>query len=204
MTRASLSKSSAGDAIVSLKVTLQGLRPPIWRRILVPASIRLGDLSEVIQAAMGWDGGHLHSFTIAGRDYGRRGVLDDVADENRTTLAGVVKTGAKRFTYTYDFGDSWDHVVAIENTEPVKPGQSYPVCVAGKRNCPPEDCGGIWGYAELLEILADPAHPERDERLEWLGEDDFDPQAFDIELTNHLLAIRAARSGSPSRAVQTP
>jgi hypothetical protein len=134
MARANLSKSSTGDTFVSLKVTLQGLRPPIWRRILVPASIRLGDLSEVIQAAMGWDGGHLHSFTIAGRDYGQRGVLDDVADESRTTLGGVVKTGVKRFTYTYDFGDSWDHVIAIEKTEQVRPGQLYPVCVAGNRN----------------------------------------------------------------------
>lgn len=201
MARASTPKSSAGDTIVSLKVTLQGLRPPIWRRVLVPASIRLGALSEVIQAAMGWDGGHLHSFTIAGRDYGERGVLDDVADENRATLGGAVKTGVKRFTYTYDFGDSWEHIVAIEKTEPVsRPGQSYPVCVAGKRNCPPEDCGGIWGYAELLEVLADPTHPERTERLEWIDEDDFDPEAFDIELTNHLLAVRATRWGLPSRA----
>jgi hypothetical protein len=195
MARANLSKSSTGDTFVSLKVTLQGLRPPIWRRILVPASIRLGDLSEVIQAAMGWDGGHLHSFTIAGRDYGQRGVLDDVADESRTTLGGVVKTGVKRFTYTYDFGDSWDHVIAIEKTEQVRPGQLYPVCVAGNRNSqlPPEDCGGIWGYAELLEILADTAHPERDERLGWIDADDFDPEAFDIDLTKHLIAFRAAQ-----------
>ncbi len=203
MARASTSKSSAkssaSNTIVSLKVTLQGLRPPIWRRILVPASIRLGALSDVIQAAMGWRGGHMHSFTIAGRDYGERGVLDDGADENRATLGVVVKTGIKRFAYTYDFGDSWDHIVAIEKTEPVRPGQSYPICTAGKRNCPPEDCGGSWGYAELLEVLADPANPERKKRLEWIDEDDFDPEAFDIDLANHLLAVRATSWGLSSR-----
>lgn len=185
-------KSSTVKTVVSLKVTLQGLKPPIWRRVLVPSSITLGGLSEVLLAAMGWHGGHLHSFTVAGRDYGEPGVIEDVANENRMTLNGVIKSGVKRFIYTYDFGDSWEHIVAIEKTEPAAPGQSYPLCIAGKRNCPPEDCGGVWGYAELIEILADPEHPERDQRLEWLDED-FDPEIFDIDTANLVLAAQAKR-----------
>ena len=106
---------------------------------------------------------------------------------------GLIKTGVKRFTYTYDFGDSWDHVISIEKTEPAGDGQSYPAGVEGKRNCPPEDCGGAWGYAELLEILADPAHPERAERLDWMDDEDFDPEAFDIERANRRLAAQAKR-----------
>jgi Plasmid pRiA4b ORF-3-like protein len=180
--------SIPATGVVSLKVTLEGLRPPIWRRVLVPGAITLGGLSEVILAAMGWDGGHLHAFNVAGRRYGDPGLVDDVADEDRMTLNGLIKAHVKRFTYTYDFGDGWEHIVAIEKIQPATYGQGYPLCVAGKRNCPPEDCGGVWGYAELMEILADPAHPERAERVEWLGGEDFDPEAFDIERTNARLA----------------
>ena len=114
----------------------------------------LGDLSEAILTAMGWIGGHLHAFDVDGRQYGDPAMIDDVADENRLTLNGVVKSGVKRFGYDYDFGDGWEHVVAVEKTLAPVPGQAYPACVDGKRNCPPEDCGGVWGYAELLEILA--------------------------------------------------
>ena len=174
-------------------MTLREVKPPIWRRVLVPGAITLGDLSDVILTAMGWVGGHLHTFDVAGRDYGDPGLVDDVADENRITLNGVIKAGVKRFTYTYDFGDNWDHVVSIEKTEPAADGQSYPLCVEGKRHCPPDDCGGAWGYAELLEILADRAHPERAERLEWMDDEDFDPEAFDIERANRRLAAQAKR-----------
>jgi hypothetical protein len=193
MAKSATPKPMTANSVVSLKVTLREVKPPIWRRVLVPGAITLGDLSEAILAAMGWDGGHLHTFDVAGRDYGDPGAVDDVADENRITLNGVIKAGVKRFTYTYDFGDSWDHVISIEKTEPAADGQSYPHCVEGKRNCPPEDCGGAWGYAELLEILADPAHPERAERLEWMDDEDFDPEAFDLERANRRLAAQAKR-----------
>ncbi|MBA3895770.1 MAG: plasmid pRiA4b ORF-3 family protein [Sphingomonadaceae bacterium] len=187
------SNSATVKSVVSLKVTLQGLKPPIWRRVLVSGSITLGGLSEVILAAMGWHGGHLHDFTVAGRDYGEPGMLEGVANEDRLTLNGVIKQGVKRFTYTYDMGDNWEHIIVVEKTQSADSGQSYPRCIDGQRNCPPEDCGGVWGYAELLDILADPAHPERDERLEWIDEDDFDPEAFDIEAVNKHLAAVAKR-----------
>ena len=183
-------KSITGAAVVTLKITLNGLKPPIWRRVLVSGSINLGALSELILAAMGWHGGHMHDFTVAGRDYGERGTLEDVADESRLTLNGVIKMGVKRFAYTYDMGDNWEHVVIIEKTGPADPAMLHPKCIAGARNCPPEDSGGVWGYAELIEILADPKHPERAERLEWIDEDNFDPEAFDLASINlHLEAV---------------
>jgi len=156
----------------------------------------LADLSEAILTAMGWIGGHLHAFDIDGRQYGDRATTDDVADENRLTLNGVRKSGVRRFLYTYlytyDFGDDWEHTVAIEQTEAPVAGRDYPACVAGARNCPPEDCGGVWGYAELLEILADPDHPEREERPEWVG-GDFDPEEFDASIADRRLAARFNR-----------
>jgi pRiA4b ORF-3-like protein len=192
MPRTVAPKIGAADGVVSLKVTLKGTKPPVWRRLLVPGSMTLGDLSEAILAAMGWIGGHLHAFDIDGRHYGDRATTDDVADENRLSLNGVRKSGVRRFRYTYDFGDDWDHTVAIEKTEAPAAGQVYPACVAGARNCPPEDCGGVWGYAELLAILADPDHPEREERLEWVG-DDFDPEEFNVPIADGRLAARFNR-----------
>jgi Plasmid pRiA4b ORF-3-like protein len=193
MAKAATPKSDTVKSVISLKVTLQRLAPPIWRRILVPGSITLGDLSDVLLATMGWHGGHLHDFTVAGRDYGDPAMLDDVGDEDRLTLNGVIAKRVKRFTYTYDMGDNWEHLIAIETSQPAHPEGTYPLCIAGKRNCPPEDCGGIWGYTELLEILADPAHPEREERLEWLDEDELDPEAFNIDAINQHLALVAKR-----------
>jgi hypothetical protein len=186
-------KSSTGTTAVTLKITLKGLKPPIWRRVLVSGSINLGALSEVILESMGWHGGHMHAFAVAGRDYGERGTLEDVADESRLTLNGVIKMGVKRFAYIYDMGDNWEHVVTIEKTQPADPGLLHPRCIDGARNCPPEDSGGVWGYAELIEILADPRHPERAERLEWIDEDDFDPDAFDLASINMHLAAVAKR-----------
>jgi hypothetical protein len=192
MAKTTLPKKSASQTVISLKVTLRGTKPPIWRRILVPGAMTLADLHQAIQAAMGWHDGHLHAFDIEGRQYGDRQILEDVADEYRLTLNGVLKSGALRFTYTYDFGDNWEHAIAIEKTLPAVEGQAYPACVAGKRNGPPEDCGGPWGYEELLQILADPAHPEHGERREWIHED-FDPEAFSVEAADTSLAARFNR-----------
>ena len=115
---------------------------------------------------MGWRDCHLHAFDIDGQQYGDRHTTDDVADENRLTLNGLLKSGIARFGYTYDFGDNWEHTVAIEKIQPAANGTSYPACVAGKRNCPPEDCGGSWGYQHLVAVLADPGHPEYAEQVE--------------------------------------
>jgi hypothetical protein len=180
------------DSIVSLKVTLRDIRPPIWRRPLVPGGMTLGDLHHIIQAAMGREDAHLHVFDIAGRQYGDPHEVDDAADEARLTTNGVLRSGVSRFTYTYDFGDDWEHSIVIEGKRPPVEGRSYPACVAGKRNCPPEDCGGGWGYQELLAVLTEPAHPRRHERIELLGED-FDPEAFAAEAADARVAARFGR-----------
>jgi len=185
-------KSSAGPTIISLKVTLRGLKPPIWRRLLVPGTMTLGDLHQAIQAAMGWEDCHLHAFDIGGRHYGDRQTVDDVADENRLTINGVLKSGVARFGYTYDFGDNWKHAVAIEKTQKPSDGGFYPICVAGKRACPPEDCGGPWGYQEILDAQANPDHPDYAERIEWVDED-FTPDHFDTVGVNAVLAMRFGR-----------
>ncbi len=182
-------KTDAANSVVSLKITLRGTKPPIWRRLLAPASLTLADLHGAILVAMGWNGGHLHVFEIGGRSYGDRASVDDVADENRLTLGAVRKSGVARFSYTYDFGDDWEHAITIEKTLPAAEGAATPTCLAGKRACPPEDCGGPWGYQELLDILADPNHPERAERLEWIDEE-FDPEDFSVEEVNARLARR--------------
>lgn len=193
MVKIAARKSNAGKNPLSLKVTLRGTKPPVWRRLLIPGEMTLGDLHQAIQAAMGWHDSHLHAFDIAGREYGDPDSVDDVADEERLTLNGVLNSGVTCFTYTYDFGDNWEHTVLIERTRRPLEAGSYPACIAGKRNCPPEDCGGPWGYQDLLAVLADPAHPDHPERVEWVGED-FDPEEFAIEVANARLAARFGRT----------
>lgn len=179
MAKAPSARKAGGETAVTLKVTLRGSKPPIWRRLVMPASASLGKLHTAIQAAMGWENSHLHAFEAGGRTYGARGMPDGAADEGRVTLGALARGGHKHFTYTYDFGDSWDHLIVVEKVEAAGDGLAVPACTAGKRAGPPEDCGGIWGYYELLDALIDPDYPDRDERLEWLGED-FDPEAFDL------------------------
>jgi hypothetical protein len=146
----------------------------------------LADLHDVIQTAMGWYNCHLHVFEIGGEQYGDPSQMDDCQSEARLTLQKLQNSGVTRFAYTYDFGDSWDHTITIEKNVAPPEGGVLPVCIAGKRACPPEDCGGAWGYAELIEIMATPGHPEREQRAEWVGE--INPEAFSLERVNKSLA----------------
>lgn len=180
------------EIIVTLKVTLRDIQPPVWRRLRVSSRMTLGKLHQAIQAAMGWEDSHLHAFEINGRRYGDRTIVDDVTDEKRLTLDGVMHSGVTSFTYAYDFGDDWEHTVVIEATAPADDRKSYPACIAGKRNCPPEDCGGPWGYGRMLEILADPAHPEHAEQLAWVG-NEFDPEDFAVAIADAAVAARFNR-----------
>jgi hypothetical protein len=184
-------KPEAGSDIIRLKVTLSDITPPIWRRLLLPATMTLRDLHRAIQVSLGWQDSHLHGFEIAGERYGAPGMTEDdeIADEARLTLAEIHERRIARFRYTYDFGDDWQHVVAIEGSEPAVARQSYPTCIAGERAGPPEDCGGFPGYDQLVAILADPRHPERRERLAWIGRN-YDPEAFSLKQTNARLAAR--------------
>lgn len=171
------------EQIFQLKITLQGSKPPIWRRVLVPGNVTLGDLHNVIQQAMGWTGGHMHHFDLNDTYYGDpHPEMPEIQDQEKIRLADVAKTSGMSFEYLYDFGDNWEHLVKVEKILPQDPKQKYPVCLAGKRACPPEDCGGIWGYEELLETLSDPKHPEHEDMRDWMGleeGEEFDPEKFD-------------------------
>jgi hypothetical protein len=138
---------------------------------------------------MGWYDAHLHEFTINNLVYGGADPSDmyEVLDENDFRLSQVIKSSTKRFRYTYDFGDDWEHTIVVEKVLPYEPNGAYPLCLAGKRACPPEDVGGMWGYAEFLQTIADPSDPEYAEMLEWVGSD-FDPEEFDIEEVNQMFA----------------
>jgi hypothetical protein len=173
--------------VFQLRVTLEGADPPIWRRLLVPGSVGLDSLHDVFQVAMGWTDSHLHSFTFAKQRYGMNfeDHPADELDEKAHTLLEAV--GNKRqFRYEYDFGDDWQHQVVIEEKLAIPLGLTSPVCLDGQRACPPEDCGGTWGYANMLEAISDPKHEEHDESIEWLG-DDFDPEEFSVATTNAVL-----------------
>lgn len=178
-----------------LKITLKHSKPPIWRRVSVPDTLTLGDLHDVIQIVMGWEDCHLHDFRIDDQLYGVKfdddedSELwgDEVLDENSVVLKSVLSEG-QSFEYQYDFGDSWIHVVKVEKIEPTDASTSaVVVCQKGTRACPPEDCGGIYGYAHMLAVLNDPEHPEREDILEWLPEG-FDASLFDIKQVNAQLA----------------
>lgn len=180
-------KAAGTNAIYQLKITLLEVDPPVWRRLLVPADTTLGDLNFILQAAMGWTNSHLHQFTIGGTDYSDpRFELDDAEDEFGVTLAEVALRERLRFEFRYDFGDRWEHEVTVEKILSAESNKRYPVCVAGERACPPEDCGGPWGYAEFLEAIRDPKHEEHDSMLEWIG-GAFDPEAFDLAALNKSL-----------------
>lgn len=179
--------------LFQLKVTLLDIKPPVWRRILVHPSTPLDGLHEYIQAAFGWWNYHLYEFEIGGRSYGVPDpdwdVGPPVKKAHRTVLDNVADV-RDSFRYTYDFGDCWEHKITVEKSIPITAGMTVPTCTAGRRACPPEDCGGPWGYTELLEILADPSHPGHDERVLWVGgwgggrrdPDGFDPKEFDDNL----------------------
>jgi hypothetical protein len=178
-------RASSAAEIYQIKVTLKGIKPPIWRRIQVPASITLPQLHRVLQVVMGWEDYHLHQFTIAHERYGEPDpdFADDMINENRVRLGQVIRGEKARFLYEYDFGDSWEHELLIEKILPPDPAVPYPVCLTGKRHCPPEDVGGVWGYPGFLEAIRDPEHREHKEMLQWVG-GEFDPEEFDLEDVN--------------------
>lgn len=174
-----------------IKITLKEMKPPIWRRVTVPRDITLAGLHRVIQRAMGWEDCHLHEFVIDDKRYGPAEAeqfdFDDrPANEGKARLNKVAGPNAK-FRYCYDFGDDWIHDILIER-EVASEGERKARCLAGKNACPPEDCGGPYGYADLLAILADPEHEEHEQMLEWVG-DDLDPHAFDAKQTDRLLSL---------------
>lgn len=187
--RAAVQREAArAQAVYELEVRLEGIDPPIWRRFRVPCQITLADLHLVLQTVMGWANEHLYEFEVGKRRIGEPSPDGDNRreDAGRVQLRDVAVRERARLTYIYDFGDSWQHELIVVKTAcpAAEPGKA--VCIAGERACPPEDSGGIWGYAELLDALDDPANPELDERVEWLEEvhGAFDPEHFELDAIN--------------------
>jgi hypothetical protein len=179
---------STTPVVYQIKVTLKGSRPPIWRRMQVINDTTLAQLHRLLQCVMGWEDAHLYQFVVSGTRYGDPRLLGELdAEDARTVPLATLGLGEKRkFLYEYDFGDSWEHELLVEKILPRDEGKRYPVCLTGKRACPPEDCGGIWGYASFLEAIRDSEHPEHDEMLEWVG-GEFDPDIFDLDEVNREL-----------------
>lgn len=172
--------------LYEFQIELEGIAPPIFRHVLVPSSITFAKFHRVIQLSMGWQDSHLHRFVS---DSG--GPMKAAHEKTLRLSDAAAKRGpGARFRYEYDTGDGWVHFVVLVKVVDASPSPGFFACTGGARACPPEDCGGPHGYAELLEILADPGHPERDERLGWLG-GPFDPEAFDREaVTKRLKRLR--------------
>lgn len=187
-------EAPASTSVHRVKVTLRRTNPPIWRRFEVPSDLTLDRLHHVIQDGFGWQRDHMWVFETPS---GRFGVPDaDLGFRSAASkkLRGVAAMRGDRIRYEYDFGDSWEHDIVVEAVQTAEPGLAYPRCTAGKLAGPPEDCGGIGGYYSLLEILADPSCDEHADRLEWLGLDspaDFDPDSFDQDAVNQVLARTA-------------
>ncbi len=176
--------AKASKKVYQFKITLEEITPAIWRRVQVESDITLRQLSFIIQTAMGWAGGHLHLFYIGAAQYSApHEDSEGVKDDSKTALAKLPAKALKKFSYEYDMGDGWRHVIELEATLPAEPGKTYPLCLAGARACPPEDCGGIPGYEDFLAAIKDKKHPEHKEKLDWIG-GDFDPELFDLEETN--------------------
>jgi hypothetical protein len=180
----SRTKAAAADVenpIYQLRITLLHSEPSIWRRIQIH-DCTLSQLHEYIQDVMGWEEHHLHQFIIQGEYYGDPEMLEgcEAIDSTKTQLSELIARYGKRLKcrYEYDFGDSWLHEIKFEGFVAAEPKAEYPRCIEGERACPPEDCGGIYGYHNLLNALTDPKHPDHAEFSEWY-DDEFDAAAFD-------------------------
>jgi hypothetical protein len=190
--------------IFELKIQLREVRPPVWRRVLVPGEMTLGKLHEVVQVAMGWTNSHLHEFDIDGARYGLPDPgwgVNEVADECRVKLFRVAGEGS-RLRYAYDFGDGWEHDMVVEKVLAPQPGTRYPCCIGGRGACPPEDVGGPWGYQGFLAAVADAGHDEHEQWIEWVG-GGFDPDAFDVASVDKALDVFAWAEAPDRRAGPT-
>lgn len=175
--------------VYQLHIELKYLKPAVWRRVLVPASIKLPKLHVVLLWAMGWDGGHMHEFVFGDTSYE---VSDPdfpsdepMLNEARVNL-GRALGALKSFTYIYDYGDNWQHRVKVEKVLPPDPELRAPICLDGRNACPPEDVGGVPGYIGFLDAIIDPAHEEHQRLLDWWG-GSYDPAAFDLRDVNERL-----------------
>ncbi|WP_434655316.1 plasmid pRiA4b ORF-3 family protein [Thermoanaerobacterium thermosaccharolyticum] len=178
--------------ILQLKITLKDVKPPVWRRVLVKDDITFYKLHKIIQYTMGWFEVHLYEFRLGNMIIGEKSDEFDIFSMGKIKSARRVKLNSMnfvpkdKFRYVYDFGDDWIHDIVVEKVLEPEEGIKYPICIGGKRCCPPEDVGGPWGYMNFLEAIRDPKHPEHESMLEWVG-GSFDPEEFSVEEVNEGL-----------------
>jgi hypothetical protein len=194
-TSAAKAKSSkTPEKILEIKITLQEVKPTVWRTIAIDVQASLEDLHQAIQLSMGWQFAHLYAFSIVGKRgrvterYSSNDFqLDGTESTEKTKLADLVEAGVKEFQYEYDFGDSWEHTIKILGAlKAPEAGKKYPICLDGAMACPPEDCGGTPGYENLMAVMSNPKDPEYKEMKEWLGKK-FDPTKFSLTAANKAL-----------------
>lgn len=191
-----------GPRLFQLKIDLVGSGPPIWRRVLVPEDMKLDQLHGVVQIVMGWDDSHLHMFSSDAVMYAMYGDEDDDSEhppEWEHAVGEVLPHAKSKLLYEYDLGDSWIHRITLEKKLPPDPAFRHPVCLAGARACPPEDSGGIDGYYSLLESMSNPDDPDHGWVIEEVLGEDFNPEAFDIDSVNRMLARRFRLRGRKKR-----
>lgn len=175
--------------ILELDITLKGSKPAIWRRVLVPADLTFRELHYVIQFAMGWTNSHLHQFVVGRYERCIGCLLEDgfdsaeMEDGRKVAMSEVLTKPEDKIDYEYDFGDGWEHLLKVKKVHEAEAGKYYPVLIGGARACPPEDCGGIPGYVNLVNIMKKKSGSAYKEMAQWLGKD-FDPEAFDMEEIN--------------------
>jgi hypothetical protein len=186
-----LVESTGSVSLYQLKITLMYSDPAIWRRVVVPANFKLDRLHQFIQRVMPWTDSHLHQFIVGRTCYGRpdpefadKG--SETLNEKHYTIADIAPGAKKKFIYEYDFGDGWEHEIVVEKVLPPDAGFKRVICLAGENACPPDDCGGIGGYYEMLKIIADPKHPDHGHMKEWLG-GERGLARFDLDETNDAL-----------------
>lgn len=192
----------AQSYIYELRITLQEIRPPIWRLIQVPSTYPLCCLHDVLQAVMGWTDSHLHQFERDGQywgvpeDYEEADI--DIIDERRTKISAILKAQGDSMLYVYDLGDEWRHELVLERILPLPDTTVRPLCVSGERHCPPEDVGGPPGYEQFLEVIFEPRHEEYEHSVRWAGgpsaltqsAERFQPEEFDARAVNAILSQR--------------
>jgi len=178
--------------IYQIKITLSGSKPPIWRRFLIESNENLYKLHQVIQVVMGWTNSHMHQYRQNKLYYGKPDKESEsdfgfkTLDEEKYKINQVMDKPKAKIIYEYDFGDSWDHDLVLEKISTKDEKFNYPICLDGAMACPPEDCGGLGGYYNLLDIIENPEDEEHEEMMEWLG-GEFDPEKFDLENINKML-----------------
>jgi hypothetical protein len=179
-----------------LRVALREIAPPIWRTVRVPGWYTLNQLHRVFQMIFGWQDYHLYAFEIGSRRFERKHPESEGEDTGAATLAKLGLERGTEFSYEYDFGDGWVHEVRVEDVQPTGSDeddwQALPVLLGGERAGPPEDCGGPFGYQDLVDALRNPADgdPEHDHLRAWVG-GAYDPERFDVWMANQNLALAA-------------